>query len=429
MKRGIPSATICSTRFVPVGRKFAQALGVSDLPIIEVHDEVGHDSPDELRKVAQVVADAVPDILRKYQNRNVSGQRMREEELIETLDVDAGTDLSMRVSERFLQENWSDGLPVVPPTEDRVQAMLDTVATPPDEVLGVLHPRGGIATVRKVAVCAVMAGCLPKHFPIVVAAVRALGTPQFKMHSVQSSAHPHSPFILVNGPAGIEAGLSSGHDCTPKGWQANLVICRAVRLVTINMAGLKNVIASHTQGHLGRIMDCVRENEEESPWEPYHTEQGYARDASTVTAFPGEPPHLVDDRGSNTAQSMLTTFARVIANGGNRSMFGNTQQIVLFAPEHAQYVASQGFSKDDVREFLYEVARVPLHEFPKNNLDSLSVWHKKLFANVSEHVTVPAVRRKEDFKIIVHGGIGPHSLYMPGSLSSKPVTVPVESKR
>ena len=191
MKRGIPSATICSTRFVPVGRKFAQALGVSDLPIIEVHDEVGHDSPDELQKVAQVVADAVPDILRKYQNRNVIGQRLREEELIETLDVDAGTDLSIRVSERFLQENWSDGLPVVPPTEDRVQAMLDTVATPPDEVLGVLHPRGGIATVRKVAVCAVMAGCLPKHFPIVVAAARALGTPQFKMHSVQSSAHPH----------------------------------------------------------------------------------------------------------------------------------------------------------------------------------------------------------------------------------------------
>lgn len=379
--------------------------------------------------VAQVVAETVPNILRKYQSRNVSAEKHKGEEGLDALDVDADGDLSIRVSEMFLQENWSDGLPVVPPTEDRVQAMLDTMAIFPDEVLGVLHPRGGIATAQKVAVCAVMAGCLPKHFPVVVAAVRAMGMPEFKMHSVQSSAHPHSPFILVNGPAGIEVGLSTGHDCTPKGWQANLVICRAIRLVTINMAGLKNVIASHTQGYLGRFMDCVRENEEESPWEPYHTEQGYARDASTVTVFPGEPPHLVDDRGSNTAQSMLTTFARVVATAGNRSLFGNTEQVLLFAPEHARYIASQGFSKEDVREFLYEVARIPLHEFPRNNLDSFSVWHKKLFANVSEHVTVPAVRRKEDFKIIVHGGIGPHSLYIPGSLTSKPVTVPVERRR
>ncbi len=192
------------------------------------------------------------------------------------------------------------------------------------------------------------------------------------------------------------------------------------------MAGLKNVIASHTQGHLGRFVDCIRENEEESPWEPYHTEHGYDRDASTVTVFPSEPPHLVEDSGSTTPQSVLTTFARVVATGGNRSVFGATQQLLLFAPEHAKFVASQGFSKNDVREFMYEVARIPLHEFPKNNIDRLSGWHKKLFWNVSEHVTVPTVRNKEDFKIVVHGGIGPHSLYVPGSLVAVPVTVPVE---
>ena len=168
------------------------------------------------------------------------------------------------------------------------------------------------------------------------------------------------------------------------------------------------------------------ENEEESPWEPYHTELGYPRDASTVTVFPGESPHLVDDRGSTTPQSMLTTFARVVATGGNRSTFGASEQILLFAPSHAEYVASHGFSKEDVRDFLYQVARIALHEFPKDNLDSLSPWHKKLFSNVSEHVTIPVVQHKKDFKIIVHGGSGPHSLYVPGSLSSKGVTVPIE---
>jgi hypothetical protein len=299
---------------------------------------------------------------------------------------------------------------------------------PPHEVLGILEPRGGIATVEKVAVCAVMAGCLPKQFPIVVAAVRAIGTPEFKLRAIQSTAHPYSPLIVVNGPAGKLAGLSSGHDCTPRGWQANMVIARALRLVTINMAGLKDVTASHTHGYVGCFVDCIRENEEESPWDPFHTEKGYAREASVVTVFPGEAPHLIDDRGSTSPQSMLTTFARVMANGGSRSMNGRTQQVLLVAPEHANYVASHGFSKEDVRDFLYQVARVPIHEFPKDNWDSFSAWHKKLFANVSEHVTVPIVREKADINIIVHGGIGPHSLYVPGCLPANPATVLVEGK-
>ncbi len=428
MKRGIPSATICSSGFVPVARKVAQSLGVPHLPIIEVHEEVGHDTPAVLEEVARQVCDAVPEILRQYQTQTVTGQQLQDQDRRDTLDIDPGADLSSRVSELFLQENWTDGLPVVPPTEDRVQSMLATVAAPPHEVLGILQPRGGIATVQKVAVCAVMAGCLPKHFPIVVAAVRAIGSAEFKLRAIQSTAHPYSPFIMVNGPAGIEAGLSSGHDCTPRGWQANIAICRAVRLVTINMAGIKDVIASHTHGYVGCFADCIRENEEESPWAPYHVEKGYPRDGSTVTVFPGEAPHLIDDRGSTTPQSMLTTFARVMANGGNRSLNGPTQQVLLVAPEHANYVASHGFSKEDVRDFLYHVARVPIHEFPKDNWDSFSGWHRKLFANVSEHVTIPVVREKQDINIIVHGGIGPHSLYVPGCLPANPATVPVESK-
>ena len=409
-------------------RSYAKSLGVPDLPIIEVHNEVGHASVEQLKEIARGVAEALPEILRKYQSGKIKAKQAQESAGADSLDIDAGTDLSIRVSELFLKENWSDGMPVVPPTEDRVQAMLDTVSVAPNEVLGVLAPRGGIATVLKVAVCAVMAGCSPKQFPIVVAAVRAIGAPQFKLHTIQSTAHPHSPFIVVNGPIGIEAGLSNGHDCTPIGWQANLVICRAVRLVTINMAGVKNVVASHTQGYLGRYVDCIRENEEESPWEPYHTELGHPKGSSTVTVFPGESAHLVDDRGSTTPQSMLTTFARVVGNGGNRSTFGISEQIFLFAPSHANYVASHGFSKDDVREFLYQVARISLHDYPKDNFESLSPWHKKLFSNVSGHVTVPIVRDKTDIKIIVHGGSGPHSLYVPGSLSSKGVTVPVERK-
>ena len=429
MKRGVPAATVSATGFVPVSRNFAKALGVPELPVIEVDEQVGHVATDGLREIARQIADLVPDILSKYQNHSIKRQQRQDEISRDALEVEAGADLTERVNDIFLQENMTDGLPVVVPTEELVQAMLKTANAPPDEVLGVFKPRGGVATVQKVAVCAVMAGCLPRHFPIVVAAIRAIATPEFKMHSCQTSAHPHSPLIVVNGPAAIEAGISGCQDLTPKAWQANIVICRAVRLVSINMCGLKNVVASHTPGFLGRITDCIRENEEESPWAPYHTDIGYAKDASTVTVFAADPPHVVDERGSTTPQSMLTTFARVMANGGNRSNFTDSWQLVLMAPEHAKYVASQGFSKEDVREFLYHVARVPLHEFPRNNFDSFSSWRKKMFSNVSEHVGVPVVRNKEDIKIFVYGAIGPHSLYIPGTPTNAVVTVPIQSVR
>jgi hypothetical protein len=425
----VPSAAVSAKSFVPVSRSYAKTWGVPELPIIEVDEQVGHVDEQGLRGIAQQVADLVPGILRNYKEQKIKGQQLRGDGPADALDLDSGGDLTERVNEIFLEQNMTDGLPVVVPTETRVQAMLESVNASPDEVLGVFKPRGGIATVQKVAVCAVMAGCQPAHFPIVLAATRAIAAPEFKMDSCQTSAHPHSPLIIVNGPAADEAGLSDCHDLTPRGWRANIVICRAVRLVTINMCGLKNVTATHTPGYLGRIIDCIRENEQESPWAPFHTDLGYKKTDSTVTVFSADPPHVVDERGSTTPQSMLTTFARCMANGGNRANFTDSWQLILMAPEHAKYVASQGFSKEDMREFLYHVARVPLHEFPRNNFDSFSTWRKQMFSNVSEHVGVPVCRNKEDIKIFVYGAIGPHSMYIPGTPTNAVMTVPVESKR
>ena len=370
----------------------------------------------------------VPGLLEKYQGGAVKPRGVEQSSVHELYEIEGGDDLSVSASEVFRRENWSDGLPIVAPTQERVQAMLDTVPLHPEHVLGTLPPRGGLATVLKVAVCSVMAGCSPRHFPLVVAAVKGIATPQFKLHSIQSTAHPHSPFIVVNGPAGKTAGLSTGHDCTPQGWSANLAVCRAVRLVTINMAGLKDVVASHTQGFLGRFVDAIRENEEESPWVPYHSDFGYSAEQSSVTVFPGEAPHVVDDRGSTAPQSLLSTFARVMANAGNRTAYGPCEQLILIAPEHARHLGTHGYSREDVRDFLYHVARVPMSEFPEGLRDSFSAWHKKLFWNVSGHVTLPLVQDKNDIKVVVYGGIGPHSMYVPGSLSSKAVTIEVEAK-
>jgi len=412
---------------VPVARKYAAAFGIPDLPLIPVHGEVGHDSADQLRETAKVVAARVEEIVDEYRAREV---RVVDAPpvTVDTVDVEPEGDLGTAVSELFLANAWTDGLPVVPPTEERVVAMLGSDAEDAEHVLGVLAPRGGVATARKVAVCCVMAGCQPAEFPIVRAAIQAIARPEFHLSSVQSTAHPLSPLILVNGPIGERVGLSDGHDLTPAGWRPNVTIARAVRLVCINMVGLPGLVASHTQGYLCRHNDCLRENEDESPWEPYHVELGYPKEVSTVSVFPCEPGHLVDDRGSTTPQSLLTTFARVIATAGNRSVWGSAHQLCLFAPEHARYLGAQGWSKEDVRAFLYEVARIPLGTLPKDNLDSLSPWRKKLFAQAGPFDTMPAVQDKSHYRIIVFGGVGPHSMYIPTDMNARAVTEPIRDR-
>jgi hypothetical protein len=416
---------VCGTGFVSLGKKYANALGFEALPIIEVTDEVGHVSPEELSDIAKQIATQIPGLIEGYRKNAFSAAMSGSAEPNE-LVIDGDSDIdSKALSDLFIDRGWSDGLPIISPTRERVEAMLKGARLQGDEILGVLPPRGGKATARKVAICAVMAGCDPVEFPIVVAAVYAISMPSFHFYSVQSTANARSPLIMVNGPIGKEAGLSNGHDLTPRGWKANISIARALRLVSITMAGIKGVVANHTSGYLGRFVDCIRENEEENPWQPYHVEIGYPKEASVVTVFPAGPGSVVDDRGSTSPQSLLTTFAMTVASSGNRSIWSPAEQLFLFAPTHAAYLASQDFSKADVKDFLYEVARVPLHQFPKDNLDSLSKWHKKLFSHVSEHVTLPVVRDKQDFKVLVFGGVGPHSMYIPGSLSARSVSVEV----
>lgn len=389
-------------------------------------DEIGHAHSDELADIAkQVVAEQIPAILDNYR-RNPAGGAEIEPAQPEEIAIEADADIAVKLSDIFVDRDWSDGMPIVPPTVERVDAMLRASGLKGDELLAVLPPRGGRATAKKVAVCAVMAGCDAVHFPIVAAAVHAIAQRNFQLYMVQTTAHPLYPFILVNGPIGKKAGLSNGHDLTPRGWKANLVIARALRLVCISTAGIKALQASHTHGYVGYHDSCIRENEEDSPWEAFHVEKGYPKEANVVTAFPAEPPHVIDDRGSTTPQSLLSTFAMTVASPGNRSIWANSEQVFLVCPEHARYLASQNFSKGDIKEFLYHVARVPLHQFPKHNLASLAKWRQKIFSNVSEHVTLPVVRSMEDFEVVVHGGVGPHSMWLAGCPVSRGVTVDVD---
>ena len=190
------------------------------------------------------------------------------------------------IDTHYQERGWTDGLPIVPPTERRVHELLKQTPRDPREVVGVLPPRQGEATVEKIAVNAVMAGCRPEYFPVVLAAIEALADPLFNLDSVQATTHPVATLLVVNGPITRAIGLQAGYGSFGQGFRANLTIGRAVRLVLMNVGGgLPGSGDRATQGTPAKIAYCVAENEAESPWEPLHVEAG----------LPADIVHLGDD--------------------------------------------------------------------------------------------------------------------------------------
>src|SRR5687767_8557692 len=196
----------------------------------------------------------------------------------------------------YQERGWTDGLPIVPPTEARVREVLRATGRDPLDIVGILPPRQGEATVEKLAVNAVMAGCRPEYFPVVLAAVEALADPLFNLDSVQATTHPVATMLVVNGPIARRIGIQSGYNAFGQGFRANVTIGRAVRLILMNVGGgLPGTGDRATQGSPAKIAYCVAENENDNPWEPLHVEAGLGRDVSTVTAFGCEGPHNIQD--------------------------------------------------------------------------------------------------------------------------------------
>ena len=311
----------------------------------------------------------------------------------------------------YQERGWTDGLPIVPPTEARVAACLRWTDRDPREIVGVLPPRQGEATVEKIAVNAVMAGCKPEYLPVVITAIEALADPLFNLDSVQATTHPVAPLIVVNGPIARELGINGGYNAFGQGFRANLTIGRAVRLVLMNIGGgLPGTGDRSTQGSPSKIAYCVAENEAESPWEPLHVEAGLPADVSTVTTFGCEAPHNIQDHYSNTARGILLTIAGAMGQAGSNNLLGRGWPLLSFGPEHAATVAKEGFTKRQVKEFLFEHARYPLAKLGAEYRAAQLARH-----DVPDRpdTMVPIVRAADDISIIVTGGAGKHSSWQP----------------
>ncbi len=329
------------------------------------------------------------------------------------------------VNEYYLDKGWTDGLPIVPPTEDRVQAMLEYTSRGPMDVVAILEPKRGAATVEKIAINAVMAGCLPRYLPVLLAAVQAVGEERFNLYGLQGGTHNASVLMVVNGPVAKDLDINCGYNMTGDRWRSSATICRALNLIITNIGGIPGASNINSQGQLTKFRHCIAENEDDSPWEPLHVERGFERDASTVTVFAGASQPIDDNGGSKSGKDIIALFALSTANLGNRNTNGEGEPLIIFVPHHARMLARDGYTKRDVQRFLFERARLRVGDIPPGYLEAFSSkWHK-YYCNISPDYGVPIADRPEDIAIVVMGGRGAHSLSVQTVLGSRSVTVPI----
>lgn len=341
--------------------------------------------------------------------------------------LDAPDDLDA-FQELALAQGWGDGLPVLPPTRERVERILGAWRGRRDEMVATLAPGHAAARLGAIAVNCALAGAGPEHFPVIVAAVRAVADPAFNLNAIQTTTHPCTPLVVVNGPIVPRLGINAGANALGQGHRANAVIGRSLRLVLQNVGGARPGETDRaTLGHPGKYAYCLGEHEAASPWEPLSVERGFAPGVSCVTVCGAEAPHNVNDHGSTTAEALILAMVSTLATTGNNNVYLGGEPLVILGPEHAQTIARAGWSKADLKRALWERARLRLSSFSGENLARFAVIDPERFRGRPPEAEVAVAHRPEDLMVIVAGGPGKHSAIVPTFGSTRAVTVPIDA--
>lgn len=340
-------------------------------------------------------------------------------ELVELTDEpEALLDL---LSERHL----GDGLPVLPPTPERVEAMLEHADGAADDVLFTLEPRRGVVTRRVVAINAVLAGCPPETFPVVLTALRALAQPEINLRGVNATTHPVAPLVLVSGDIVKRGRFNAGVGAFGPGNRANATVGRAVRLALLNVGGARPGSGdAATHGQPAKYTYCAAENIDESPWESYPRSRGV--DApSAVTVFCGEGPHNVHDAeaAGDPALILEKVASAMTSLGMNNAPISQAEFFVVLGPEHAASLAHHGMTRDDVSSFLFDHARLPASVFRRHFQELAWTQWMKI---ASDAHALPMTAEPDNVRVVVSGGPGKHSLVVPSWGMTRSVTRALE---
>jgi hypothetical protein len=417
--------TICTEAFIGLAREESKNLGMPNLPLAIIKHPIGGESLAVIRRRAE---DALAQVV-----RGLTGDQA-------TRPAGAAATAGAQVNERFTfadedealesfhARRLTDGLPFVLPTPERLQAMIAGSGRRAGEVIAIVPPRWAEATVENIAINAVMAGCRPQYMPVLIAALQAAADPAFGLYSVQATTHPCAVMMLVSGPIVDELGLNFRHGAFGPGFRANASIGRAMRLVLVNVGGgIPGEGDQATHGSPAKFSYCVAENEAATPWEPFRVTRGFARGDSTVTVFSGEGPHNINDHVCTSAETTLTVVADTMTTIGhnNAGSVIRGDVLVAFGPEHAHTIASGGMSKADVQKFLYERARNKVGLLKLRAMYKAENWPDWVDQDDDEALC-PIVGKPEDIHIVVTGGPGKHSAFVPTFGTSKSVTRKIE---
>jgi hypothetical protein len=417
-RRGVAAVVLGTDEFHPLGLAEATSRGLPDLPIVTVPHPIGGVAPESVAAKASAIADALDRALAPGGSRGASSAAPAGPARAHAApdDLDA-------FQAWVMGKGWGDGLPVIPPTPARVERMLRAAGRGATEIVAVLPLAQGAATVEAVAVNAVMAGALPEHLPLILAAVEAVAEPAFNLQAIQATTHPCTPLVIVNGPAAVRLGVNAAGNALGQGRRANAAIGRALRLTLVNVGGAHPGREDRaTLGHPGKYSYCLAENEAASPWESLAVERGFSARDSTVTVCGSDAPHNVNDHGSSTAAGIVTTVAGTAITLGMNNVYLGGEPLVVLGPEHAATVAGGGLGKAAFKRAVWEAARVPLGRFSAENLARFAVIDPEGFKDRAPDTLRPMARDWRDLMVIVAGGAGKHSAVIPTFGATRSVT-------
>jgi len=317
------------------------------------------------------------------------------------------------INRLYRERKWSDGLPIVPPTQERVKRMLGGTTRAADEVVVELAPGFGAATVEKIAINAVMAGCEPAYLPVLIAAVEAVAAPEFNLQGIQATTNPVAIWLIINGPVTNELEVNASFNCIGEGAWANATIGRALRLILRNVGGaLPGEMDRATQGQPGKYTFCCAENEAGSPWEPLHVERGFAQAASTVTVVGAEGTMNMNTH-SKEAGELIRVIAETMIHPTSNEYTHGGEPWLLMGPEHAEILHRGGISKAEFKRRLWEATKMPARQLSANELLRTRDSRTAELGPIGPETLLPISTKPEEICVMVAGGPGTHSVYVP----------------
>ncbi len=314
--------------------------------------------------------------------------------------------------EYFLEKDWSDGLPVVTPTEARVARMITGTKRNPDELIGNIPPAMEPVTVRTAAIHALMAGCKPEYLPVVLGALPLMLREEFNLNGVQGTMHGVAPLMIVSGPYAQHIGIHGGNGCFGPGFRANAAIGRAIRLMLMNLGGGIAGLASATIFATPmRYTACLTENIELSPWESLAVSKGYQATDNVITCAMVESPRLTFDDVSDEPQRLLTGIADAMTAMGSWNMHARSDMVVAMGPQHASICARAGMSRADVHAWLVARAGRKVRDLTGGgNWRPQRVHALAPFMQLdpdNDDCFIPVIKVADDLQLMVAGGWGP----------------------